>query len=458
MMRYQSATKLKPRYSWLFGKSIFPLYERVLGRRTVQVLKELELAQEWDLERHSAYCMRRMSNFLNMAVNQVPYYSRIKAVNGSIDKSITAFPILAKEDIRKHFNDLINPVYRGKTALQATGGSTGVPTQFLVDKEREASTIAMRMRSHRWFHVNIGDREIVIWGAPIELGRQGIFRTMRDRVFRSHLISAFNFGDQEIRKALRKIREYKPRSLFGYSQCIFLVAEYCERSHEPKDCFPNLTTVFATAEPLYDFQRKKIEEVFAAKVAIEYGARDAGLIAHECPAGSLHINAEFIYVEIVDEYGNVLPPNQEGEIVVTNFATPSMPIIRLRTGDVGMLLDGACECGLPLPRMKLLGGRRSDFLEGNGGKRVHPLGAIYILREIPQIERFRVIQDLPNHLTVELRAREKLDSQTEQEIQERFCRLLDLSVEVEFSYKQDFPTTPSGKHRHVICKLRPSIS
>jgi phenylacetate-CoA ligase len=159
----------------------------------------------------------------------------------------------------------------------------------------------MRLRSHRWHGVDIGDPEIVVWGSPIETGRQDFLRTLRDFLFRTELIYAFNFSAATMRRAVREILHFKPRQIFGYAQSLHMLAKYyIENFSPPLDQLCEV--VFATAEPLFDYQRDEIQRAFGARVAVEYGARDAGLIAHECPAGRMHINTEGIYVEIKGAY------------------------------------------------------------------------------------------------------------------------------------------------------------
>ena len=98
-----------------------------------------------------------------------------------------------------------------------------------------------------------------------------------------------------------------------------------------------IKVAFVTSERLYDNQRQEIERVFGCKVANGYGGRDAGFIAHECPHGNMHITAEDIIVEIIDQDGKILPHGKSGEIVVTHLATRMFPFIRYRTGDIGTL-------------------------------------------------------------------------------------------------------------------------
>ena len=72
-----------------------------------------------------------------------------------------------------------------------------------------------------------------------------------------------------------------------------------------------------------------LKKAFGAPVANGYGGRDAGFIAHQCPHGKMHMSAEDIVVEIVDDHGNPVPDGVQGEIVVTHLATSDFPVYSL---------------------------------------------------------------------------------------------------------------------------------
>lgn len=131
---------------------------------------------------------------------------------------------------------------------------------------------------------------------------------------------------------------------------------------------------------------------FSCPVANGYGGRDAGFIAHECPSGCMHITAEDIIVEIVDESGIVQPPGVAGEIMVTHLAASEYPFIRYRTGDIGILSNEKCACGRGLPLLHEIQGRSTDFVIAADGTVIHGLALIYILRDLPGVKSFKVIQ------------------------------------------------------------------
>lgn len=443
-------------YSWFFKQTIYPLHEKICGRPTLKQLQTLEKNQYLPSTALNEYTKKRLMDLLRLAQENVVFYRQVfqkHKIHLNSVKDFTQIPFLERQHLQNDFASLKNHHFKGDVKIQSTGGSSGTPVRFCTDAVRDSATVAMRLRSHRWHGVDIGDKEIVVWGSPIELGRQDFFRTLRDQIFRSQLIYAFNFTEEKMRQAIARILSFEPRKIFGYAQSIHLLAKYYHENFSGMKPRKVCDIVFTTAEPLFDYQREEIERAFGAKVAVEYGARDAGLIALECPQGRLHINVDSVYVEIIDANGKVLPPEKTGEIVVTNFDTPSMPIIRYRTGDMGIRLDEACPCGVTLPVMKVVGGRMSDFLVGADGRKVHPLGGIYILRESEIIRHFRIVQNEIDQVDLLISAAGELNESTRQTIQRKFDILLGTSVRLSYQYMDNIETSASGKFRHVICKV-----
>ena len=129
--------------------------------------------------------------------------------------------------------------------------------------------------------------------------------------------------------------------LVGYPSSLSLIAAHAAARGRRLDQL-GIRVVFVTSEKLYDSQRETIGRVFGCPVANGYGARDAGFIAHECPAGSLHISAEDIVVETVTPEGRPAAAGEVGEIVVSHLATQDFPMLRYRTGDMGLLGRQPC--------------------------------------------------------------------------------------------------------------------
>jgi len=240
--------------------------------------------------------------------------------------------------------------------------------------------------------------------------------------------------------------------LFGYPSSLALLAEFIINNGYKVDNV-GIKVVFVTSERLYEHQRTAIEAAFGAPVANGYGGRDAGFIAHQCPHGAMHITAEDIIVEIVDEDGEVLPFKEKGEIVVTQLSTGDFPFVRYRTGDVGSLSGDACPCGRGLPLLAEIEGRSTDFVRAMDGTVIHGLALIYVLREMPQVEAFRIIQESLASITVQLVTACRDTEQLENTITQQFRRRLGESVVISFAYVSRIEREASGKFRYVVSQI-----
>lgn len=445
-------------YSRLVASTLFPLHERLKGHSTNRVFRELERSQ-WlspaDLSRLTA---DKLGDFLVHLETHVPYYRDaftsvgFRSADYSGLEDLRKLPILTKPLIREN-TDALRADNAASLSRFNTGGSSGEPLIFFLGKERVSHDVAAKRRATRWWDVDIGDRELVVWGSPIELGSQDRIRLLRDRLFRSELLPAFEMSEANLDRFVARIRSYRPRMLFGYPSSLALIARHARQRGEDLASL-GIRVAFVTSERLYDEQRADIEAVMGCPVANGYGGRDAGFIAHECPDGSLHITAEDIIVEIVDEQGEPVPAGESGEIVVTHLHTRDFPFMRYRTGDVGALSATQCSCGRGLPVLERIEGRTTDFVVAQDGTILHGLSLIYVLRDIDGVGEFRIEQESLDRVTVKLVASESLPAAVDQTIVGEFRKRLGATVEVNVSRVHAILREGSGKHRYVVSRVQ----
>lgn len=446
-------------YTRFISAVVFPLQEWLKKHDSVQRHRELEKSQWLPLETLLQQQNSKLQQFIAMAYKHVPFYKNLLQQQGlqPADFKTTAdlakLPFLTKAVISAHFDEL-KADNAGKLKRFNTGGSSGQPLIFLLGNERVSHDVAAKWRATRWWDVDIGDKEIVAWGSPIELGAQDRARIFRDLLFRSQLIPAFDMSEQKLLAFLQRIRDCKPKMLFGYPSVYHLLAQTAQKHNIDMHSL-GIKVVFVTSERLYPYQRELIEAVFAAPVANGYGGRDAGFIAHQCPANGMHLSFEDIIVEIIDPAtGSVLPAGQAGEIVVTHLATSRFPFIRYRTGDIGTLATKPCSCGRSLPLLEAIEGRSTDFVVAADGTMMHGLALIYILREIPGIEAFKIIQHSITKTTIQLVWPDgQLPQQLTEQIRSGFQARLGQSVQIDIEQLAEIAPEKSGKYRYVISKV-----
>ena len=446
----------KSRRSFIRGV-LFPLQERLKHHQTMQFIREMEAAQWLPLPRLRELQDKRVRVLISHGVRTTAYYPRAFRDNGIEPAAIHGvadlqqLPFLTKEIVRGNLEDL-----KSAEAIHvhrfATGGSTGAPLIFYLGATRESSDVAARWRAEGWWGVGIGDPEFVIWGAPAELKKQDHIRDLRDRFMRTRLLSAFEMNAATMSRYLDLMERSGCRRVFGYPSSIALLCEHARKQGRDLKKL-GVKAVFVTAEYLWDHWRKTISEAFGCPVANGYGGRDSGFIAHECPQGGMHITADRLAVEIVSAEGRVLPPGQLGEIVVTHFDTREMPLIRYRTGDMGVLAENPCPCGRTLPLLERVEGRKTDFVIAPDGRVLHGLSLIYILREIEGIEQFRITQKTLREFDIEIVTNAVYKVTSETRIRDGFMQRLRTAVSIAIRYSPQIATSASGKYRYVISEI-----
>jgi phenylacetate-CoA ligase len=432
---------------------LFPLHEAIKGHTSVAVRRYMEQTQWWPTPKILELQLARLRELLCAAGARVPYYRELFERTGfqpgglQSVADLCALPFLTKPTIRANLERLKAVGARGLARFN-TGGSSGEPLIFFIGKERVSHDVAAKWRATRWWGVDIGDPEIVLWGSPIELSSQDRVRVWRDKLLRTRLLPAFEMSDAKVEGFLRAIRSMRPRMLFGYPSALAHIARHAQATGQ---CMNDLgiRVAFVTSESLYDVQRQQIERTFGCRVANGYGGRDAGFIAHECPDGGMHITSEDIVVEIVDSAGNVLAPGNAGEIVVTHLATADFPFIRYRTGDVAVLDASTCKCGRGLPLIREIQGRTTDFVIARDGTVMHGLALVYVLRDMQELRAFKIVQETLDLTRVLIVPDSDLPPASEQHIRSAFRARLGDAVQIQIECVAQIPPERSGTFRYV---------
>lgn len=446
-------------YTPVVANILFPIQEKLKKHDTVAIRKSMDESQWWSTNKLEELRIERLRKLLLKAGQHVPYYRDSFAsldfdpqTIGSI-ADLQNLPFLTKAIIRAEGDRMKSDIAQGLARFN-TGGSSGEPLIFFIGNERVSHDVAAKWRATRWWDVDIGDTEIVVWGSPIELGTQDRVRAIRDKIMRTELLPAFEMSEARLDEFVEHIRSRCPKMLFGYPSAISLIAEHAKKRGIALNQL-GIKVVFVTSERLYEHQRNVISAAFGCPVANGYGGRDAGFIAHECPAGGMHITAEDIIVEIVDEQGKVQPVGVSGEIVVTHLATSDFPFIRYRTGDVGTLGSEHCACGRGLPLLEEIQGRSTDFVIAADGTVMHGLALVYILRDQPGVKAFKVVQESIDLTRVFVVTEPPFRPEAKEAIVTGLKQRLGCSVQIDVQITERIPAEKSGKFRYIVSKVYP---
>src|SRR5262249_34977194 len=138
--------------------------------------------------------------------------------------------------------------------------------------------------------------------------------------------------------------------------------------------------------------RKRIQKAFGAKTFDHVGMTEMGAYGFKCEIQSgLHINEDEFIAEMIDPITLVeIGDGLKGELLLTNLGRVGMPLIRYRTGDLGVISREPCACGRRGAR--LVGGvlGRADDMITIRGINVFPSAVENIVRRYPEIVEFAI--------------------------------------------------------------------
>ncbi len=139
--------------------------------------------------------------------------------------------------------------------------------------------------------------------------------------------------------------------------------------------------------------RARIEAAWGARVFDHSGMTEIGPAAIECPdnrAGLHLLEADYVAEVIDPATGQIVPPGQTGELVLTNLGRWGSPVLRYRTGDLVRVDAQPCPCGRPERRLGggILG--RVDDMIHVRGNNVYPSALENLIRRFPEVVEYRI--------------------------------------------------------------------
>jgi phenylacetate-CoA ligase len=190
-------------------------------------------------------------------------------------------------------------------------------------------------------------------------------------------------------KQIDRLIELRAHYLTGQS---FILLGLAERVRE-RGVNLRFERIISTSTALSDEIRNICKEVLGARPIDQYGARETGLIACECPwCGHYHVNAETVLVEILDAEGRPCAPGETGRVVLTALYNYAMPFIRYEIGDFAIAGPRRVKCPVKLPALTKIMGRYRNSFTLHDGRVIFPLVPVARLREFISFEQFQVVQ------------------------------------------------------------------
>ncbi len=431
---------------------------------------------------------RRLADLVEFVRARSPFYRDKYAALPHGIADIRQLPPVLKPDLLKFFDlwvtdravtkasveafiadkSLVGHHYLGRYFVCTTSGTTGVPTMLVHDAGMLALSSAVELA-----------RGVPAWGfTPGDWVRFARLQGRVAAVFvtgghfqgvasmrRRHLENPRRQKTARMFSALAPLpeivdglNEYQPAMLAAYPSMLALLAE--EQGEGRLHINPVL--VLPTGETLTPAVRQRIERAFQAHVRQSYGASEMPIMAYDCGRGGLHVNADWVIFEPVDDKYQPVPPGEPShKVLITNLANRVQPFIRYEMGDIVTVSPERCVCGSPLPSI-MVEGRNDDILRFTNlqGEQVPiaPMALWSVMEDTPGVYRFQAIQTGPERIKVRLQVKAGAEeSHVWVRLKERVRIYLERhglgNVQIALSPEAPAPNPVSGKFRHIWAQM-----
>ncbi len=325
-------------------------------------------------------------------------------------------PTLTLHRVRSFVADksLIGSTYLDRYSVWTTSGTSGDPGIFIQDGESLAVYIAVAAtRAMFAWNGLSGLLRFLIKGlrvAPIVTsGGHYASSSLREIALAARPALTESIANLTVLSPLPELVDnlnaFQPALMVGYPLAMLLLA----REQSAGRLHINPVFICTVGEWLAPASREEIAHAFQCPVRDAYASSEFLGIAYQCAHARLHVNADWVILEAVDEdYQPVPAGHPSHSSLLTNLVNRTQPVIRYDLGDSITIHPDACRCGSSLPGIKVEG-RKDEILSFSApdGKSIHllPMAIATIVEETPGVHRYQIIKSAADTLTLRIEPR-----------------------------------------------------
>jgi phenylacetate-CoA ligase len=397
--------------------------------------------------------VRKLRHLVEHACETTAFYNKLYGDIGVAPREIqslddlTRVPIINKDVINRAGRNVVSDKYSVASLVkERTSGTTGVPIVLYRSKASKDLTGAAKYRIDRinGFHPRM---KTAYWYLP------GIKKARKLSHFlglnRQEIISP----EISLKEQVAILQELQPEALYCYPSQLIRVAQYIIENNI-RGINPQLITLHS--ENSQPRMRETIRKCFGVNPVSIYGAREFGTVAWERRTNNcrgLHINADLLYVEIIDpDSRQRVGEGETGNIVITDFTNLARPLIRYDTGDVATATYKRCGCGMSFPVIKEIHGRSGETVVlPSGEEHTLDFGVNRLIGAIDVVEQYQIVVTAQNSSIIRIKTAGNVKIDESELITKIGERCGGIRSEIEYVASSDyFARAPSGKFLEII--------
>jgi phenylacetate-CoA ligase len=408
----------------------------------------LSKTAQWPVERKRAYIFDKLKLTLTRAYDGVPFYRERfqqagfdphKDFHGTED--LARVPLLTKEDVRAHGEEMIDRRFLFKSVIAHTSGTSGNPTQLRLNESYIAFDYGCMFR--HWavagyrFRVRLAALRSYVPNEPE--GPLWKYNRLENALY----MSAYHLKPSNCEQYINELIRFQPHYIRAYPSSINVLAEY---AWPYRDKLRFVRGIFTASETLLPSERATVERTFGPVVYDWYGMTEpAVVITERADHHGMDINWEYGFPEFVAS--NEIEPT-ERYLVTTSLHNPVMPFIRYQTQDILRVAESDADPQDSLyPVIRSIAGRKDECFITPDGRRLPSLNFYSLLQSRTEILRFQFIQRAPDKVEVRLSLRHKAGSGEKlvNTLRTEIAKRLGENVALDLTITDSFATSPDGK-------------
>lgn len=397
--------------------------------------KELQCWDQLSSAEQNEYQLQLLRNCLEHAYSHTVYYrqlfnsvgfipSQIKSVN-----DLKRIPVLTKKILKANYTDLQADDV-SNSYLVTTGGTTGKPTK--VQMARDAIYKEWAFVYHYWSKSGYDyceSRLATFRGVNLD-GKISEINPLYTEI----RLNPFLMNENNFENYLSDIEKFNANFIYGYPSAVY---NFCRIANKKGI---NLSNRFRAAllisENLYPFQKKMIEDVLEAPIAMFYGHSERAVFGEQSENG-------YTFHKL---YG-VTEIDENGSLIVTGFINDKMPLVRY-------VVDDEIKTN-PYGLFDIIGHRDCEVLYGENGEQISTAAINFHDDTFDGIDAYQFVQNIVGECEVHIVADHLLDKKKIELICDRVSGKLGTAIRCNVCQVNQISLSSRGKYRLLIqnCKV-----
>lgn len=420
------------------------------GKKFYETLNFLRESQYWSNEKLLEYQKNQVAEFLKEVIPNTPFYKNDSRYQ---ENNFENLPIIKKQHLRHNLKDFYHQNLKNIPHIWAhTSGTTGSAIVFPISLEHFEREYAFHALAYEWGGVSLTNRDKVAFcsGHPVAPpDRKKPPFWVYDYANNWLYFSSYHLTSENLKYYINELDKFQPVMFGGYPSSIYLLALAYEKYGNGK---LKLKSISTSSETLLDFQRKKIETVFNAKVFNLYGNTEKCAYIIECEKGELHLKLEHSAVEILNDQNEPCSFGETGRIVSTCFGNCAFPLIRYDVGDVVTISENKTSvCGRGGVLIDKIIGRVEDYIVTPDNRFVGRLD--HLFKDSLNVKEAQIVQKQKDEITIRLVCENNFSENDRKLILNEARLRLGNEIKIKFEQISEIPRTSNGKFRFIVSEI-----